>query len=330
MARIPLGNGAFGLQALAVDVSGNVYAAGRSEATWGNPINPYSGGTDGFVAKLNNTGGLEWNTFMGSSGWDGPEGIALDGSRNVYVAGSSEATWGTPLNPHGGGDSDAFAAKLDSSGVRQWHTFMGGTYGWDIAVDGGQNVYVTGVWGAAHPGFVAALNRDGVLQWNTFLEAILYSIALDGSRNVYLAGQIDFSWGTPVHPWAGGWDAFVAKIGSTTEIDIDIKPGSFPNNIDLRSRGVIPVAILTTGAFDATSVNPMSVRFGPSGAVEAHGPGHIEDADGDGDLDLVLHFRTPDTGITCGMSSAHLTGATFAGQAVAGSDSLKTVGCGAR
>jgi hypothetical protein len=206
-----LGTGPFGLEALAVDVDGNVYSAGRSEATWGNPINPASGGQDGFVAKLNNTGGLEWNTFMGSSGTDFLEGIALDGSGNVYVAGMSEVTWGTPINPYGGG---AFAAKLDSSGVRQWHTFIEGPYAWDIAVDGGQKVYFTGVWGGAHSSFVAALNLDGVLQWKTGLEAILESIALDPSGNVYVAGQLDWSWGTPVNPHAGGWDAFVAKLGS--------------------------------------------------------------------------------------------------------------------
>ena len=207
-----LGTGPFGLEALAVDVDGNVYAAGRSEATWGNPINPVSGGQDGFVAKLNHTGGLEWNTFMGSSGTDFLEGIALDGSGNVYVGGMSEATWGTPINPYGGG---AFAAKLDSNGIRQWHTFIGGPYCWDIAVDGGQKVYVTGVWaGEGHTGFVAALNLDGVLQWKTGLEAILESIALDPSGNVYVAGQLDWSWGTPVNPHAEGWDAFVAKLGS--------------------------------------------------------------------------------------------------------------------
>ena len=323
----PLETGPFGLQALAVDVSGNVYAAGRSEATWGNPINPDSGGQDGFVAKLNNTGGLEWNTFMGSSGSDFLEAIALDGSGNVYVAGMSEGTWGTPVNPDGGGAGGAFAAKLDSSGVRQWHTFMGGPYGWDIAVDGGQNAYVTGVWGAAHPGFVAALNRDGVLQWKTGLEAILYSIALDRSRNVYVAGSIDFSWGTPVNPHAGGWDAFVAKIGSAIEIDIDIKPGSFPNSINLRSRGVIPVAILTTPTFDATTVDPLSVHFGPHEAEETHGTGHIEDVDADGDLDMVLHFLTAETGIQCGDTSATLTGETLDGHDIEGQNSVHTVDC---
>jgi uncharacterized repeat protein (TIGR01451 family) len=114
---------------------------------------------------------------------------------------------------------------------------------------------------------------------------------------------------------------------STLVVVIDIKPGSFPNSINPRSEGVIPVAILTTASFDATAVDPRSVQFGPTGAREAHEKGHVEDADGDGDLDLVLHFGTQDTGIVCRTTAASLTGQTFAGQAIEGSDSIRTVGC---
>ncbi len=111
------------------------------------------------------------------------------------------------------------------------------------------------------------------------------------------------------------------------EVDIDIKPDSDQNSVNPRSKGVIPVAILTTDDFDATAVDPMSVEFGPDGATEAHGNGHIEDADGDGDLDLVLHFKTQDTGIQCGDTDASLTGETFGGQMFEGTDSINTVGC---
>jgi len=110
-------------------------------------------------------------------------------------------------------------------------------------------------------------------------------------------------------------------------VNVDIKPGSDPNSINLKSKGVVPVAILTVEDFDATTVNPLSVEFGPDGAMEAHGRGHIEDVDGDSDLDLVLHFKTQETGIMCGDSSASLTGETFGGQAIEGSDSIKTVKC---
>jgi hypothetical protein len=99
------------------------------------------------------------------------------------------------------------------------------------------------------------------------------------------------------------------------------------NSINLKSRGVIPVAILSTDAFDATTVDPLTVKFGPNGATEAHGLGHIEDSDGDGDLDLTLHFRTRDTGIVCGSMSASLTGETFGRLGVNGSDSIRTVVC---
>ena len=121
---------------------------------------------------------------------------------------------------------------------------------------------------------------------------------------------------------------------STLTVAIDIKPGSFPNSVNPRNRGVIPVAILTTYTaegevldFDATTVDPLTVRFGPDGATEKHARGHIEDVDGDGDRDLVLHFLTQQTGIRCGETSAALRGETFAGQTITGSDSVRTVGC---
>jgi subtilisin family serine protease len=80
-------------------------------------------------------------------------------------------------------------------------------------------------------------------------------------------------------------------------VTVDIKPRDFPNSINVKSKGLIPVAILTTNSFDATAVDPNTVRFGRSG-TEAQ-PVHfaLADADGDGDRDLILHFRTEDTGL---------------------------------
>ena len=53
----------------------------------------------------------------------------------------------------------------------------------------------------------------------------------------------------------------------------------------------------------------------------------MEDGDGDGDTDLILHFESQDTGIQCRDTSAFLTGESFGGQAIDGSDSIETVGC---
>jgi len=123
------------------------------------------------------------------------------------------------------------------------------------------------------------------------------------------------------------WVLTTASGITTLEVAIDIKPGSFPNSINLGSRGVIPVAILTTNTFDATTVNPTKVLFGATGS-EA-GPIHssLEDVDGDGDTDLILQFNAEATGIQCGNTSASLTGKTFGGQVIHGSDSVNTVGC---
>jgi hypothetical protein len=119
----------------------------------------------------------------------------------------------------------------------------------------------------------------------------------------------------------------VSVVPLLVAVDVDIKPGSDPNAINPRNLGVIPVAIVTTEDFDATTVDPLSVEFGPGGAMEAHGTGHVEDVDRDGDLDLMLHFKTQETGIQCGDTSATLIGKTFAGQRIEGSDSIATVGC---
>lgn len=105
-------------------------------------------------------------------------------------------------------------------------------------------------------------------------------------------------------------------------VTIDVRGGINP-----RSKGVIPVVIFTTPAFDATTVDPLSVRFGPGNAAEAHGTGHVSDVDGDGDLDLMLHFRTQDAAIPCGATTASLTGQTFSAQPIEGSDAIVTVGC---
>ena len=120
-------------------------------------------------------------------------------------------------------------------------------------------------------------------------------------------------------------DAFVAKL--LMGIAIDIKPGNGSNSINPRSRGVIPVAILTTDAFDARDFDPATAAFGPHGAGIAHSSAHLKDVDKDGDTDLLMHFRTRETGIECGETIVTLKGASFAGTSVQGSDSIRTVGC---
>jgi hypothetical protein len=110
-------------------------------------------------------------------------------------------------------------------------------------------------------------------------------------------------------------------------VDIDIKPGTDPNSVNLRANGKIPVAILTTDTFDATQVDWESVLFGPEGATEVHERIHIDDVDDDGDMDVVLHFVTQNAGIACSDTKATLTGETFSGESFVGTDTIETLNC---
>jgi len=105
------------------------------------------------------------------------------------------------------------------------------------------------------------------------------------------------------------------------EVTIDIKPGSDPNSINLGSHGMIPVAILTNEGFDAAIVDAETVRFGPGDAEAIHYA--MEDVDSDGNLDMILHFRTEEVGLTEETSEATLTGQTSDGINFVGEDSVR-------
>jgi len=117
-------------------------------------------------------------------------------------------------------------------------------------------------------------------------------------------------------------------------VQISLKPGSDLNKINLKSGGIIKVALMTTSFaegdpvdFDALQVDPLSVVFGPNEATERHGRGHVEDVDNDGDPDLVLHFRVRETGIQCADSLVILSGKTYEGEDITGADSVTPTGC---
>ena len=105
------------------------------------------------------------------------------------------------------------------------------------------------------------------------------------------------------------------------EVTIDIKPGSDPNSINLGSKGVLPVAVLSTDDFDAAWIDPDTIEF--TGAAPLRWA--FEDVDNDGDQDLVLHFKTQELDLDKNSTSAELTGETFNGIPLGGSDAVRIV-----
>jgi hypothetical protein len=114
--------------------------------------------------------------------------------------------------------------------------------------------------------------------------------------------------------------------GGAIDVSIDIKPGSDPNSVNPKSKGVIPVAVLGSIDFDAIQVDFSTVTFGTDRSTPAH-DGHVEDVNDDGFMDMMFHFRTQETGIVCGDSEATLTGELFDGTPISGTDTVNTVGC---
>jgi hypothetical protein len=110
-------------------------------------------------------------------------------------------------------------------------------------------------------------------------------------------------------------------------IQIDIKPDDPNNPVNPRSKGVLPVAVLSTPSFDATTLDFVTVKFGPGRAMEAHKRVHIENVNSDNRQDAVFHFETSSSGIICTDTAAFLVGLTRSGETVLGSDSIRTVGC---
>ena len=112
------------------------------------------------------------------------------------------------------------------------------------------------------------------------------------------------------------------------QVQIDIKPGSYPNSINLGSGGTAPVAILSTNDFDATTVEPVSVTLA-SAPVKLKGKGtpmaSFEDVNADGLLDQVVHVETQAFELSETDEEAILEAETSNGIRIRGLDSVRVV-----
>ena len=106
-----------------------------------------------------------------------------------------------------------------------------------------------------------------------------------------------------------------------TPVSIDIKPGSYPNSVNLNSQGVLPVAVLTTAGFDASQFVPQMVHLADANtpmsdicATATAVRWVYKDVNGDGRLDLLFFFNTQGLNFTASTTAAMLMGhGTYAG-----------------
>jgi len=247
------GNGDDLGSSIALDSNNNIYIAGTTSSTnfplHGAAYGSNAGLADLFVTKIDAAGAnILYSTYIGGSGQDRGDGIAVDANGNAFVVGrvdSSSVNFPTTAGSFGpnyrGGDFDGVVFKLNGQGnALVYSGFLGGeendsTEG--VIVDGTGNAYVTGgTKSAAFPTTITAYQGTRAGDTDAFLtkinpsgSALLYSsylggsgtdrgsgIAIDSNGNAYISGftsASDFPTESAFqNNFGGSFDAFVAKF----------------------------------------------------------------------------------------------------------------------
>jgi len=200
------GNGDDEGHGVTMDKNGNTYIVGYTSSFgvgYGNA----------FLAKYATNGTQAWNHTWGGSVDDEGNGVAMDGSGNVYIAGDTSSF------ASGSGDYAGFIAKYSTNGIQLWNQTWGGTgddEAWAVAFDGSGNAFLVGFTNSngahGYDAFIAKYSTSGALQWSRTWggngEDRGYGVAVDGSGNAFLAGYTNSS-------GAGIYDSFIAKYSSS-------------------------------------------------------------------------------------------------------------------
>ncbi len=265
------GSGGDDGRGLAVDGAGNAYVTGGTDSTeatfpvTAGPDLTFNGYADAFVAKVDAAGlGLVYCGYIGGSGDDVGNGIAVDASGNAYVTGgtnSTEATFPVKAGPDKtfNGGVDAFVAKVEIAGLGLVYCGYIGGAGDDrsggVAVNASGNAYIIGrttskqatfpekigpdlAFNGGEDAFVAKANASGAgLVYCGYIGGAGldqgYGIAVDASGNAYVTGLTNSTEATfpeikgPDLTYNGHErDVFVAKIMEViTKITVSLPNG---------------------------------------------------------------------------------------------------------
>jgi|GEM_PF-2746556 len=236
--------------AVVSDSKGNVYVAAytlnsglSSSAVHQSSYNKLG---DGLIVKFNINGQRVWASYYGGDNLDNIYGISLYkdllyltgitySGNNIASLKSYQSNYGTA--------GDAFIACFDTSGFRNWGTYVGGTgidKANDATTDLNGNVYICGFtdsktnfsrnsqFQSSHAGqedgFIAKYNTTGKLVWCSYYggEAadLLYGIGYDKVKGIYVSGRTKSKTGISTSgAWqttlGGGWDAYLAKFDTS-------------------------------------------------------------------------------------------------------------------
>jgi hypothetical protein len=243
-------SGMDGASSIAVDQGGSVYLTGLTSSSGFRTVNApqakHGGGFfDTFVTKLNPSGNqVVYSTYLGGAGQDRAFKIAVDSAGNAYVTGDTDSIdfpVANAIQGTIGGASDAFVAKLNSSGNQLvYSTYVGGggiDGGTAISVNSAGNASVTGFTASTnfptasplqpslaggYDGFVAELNTSGsAMNYSTYLGGSsidsAFGVGSDGSALVVgVTDSTNFPLANALQPANGGGtaDLFIAKITS--------------------------------------------------------------------------------------------------------------------
>ena len=248
------GSGSDAAYGIATDAGGNAFITGITGSTTGiSTTGAYQtsiGSTtavDAFIVKFNSMGVRQWGTYYGGTDTENASAIAIDLNGNIFVTGitlssSSIASSGAFQTTYGN-SSDAFVAKFNSMGVRQWGTYYGGTgteQGFGITSDLNGNCIIIGYTnstsgitttgahqtsygGGSTDAFVAKFTTSGARIWGTYYGGSSFDqglgVATDTLGNILITGMTSSvagiaSSGAYQTVFGGTFDAFIVKLNT--------------------------------------------------------------------------------------------------------------------
>ena len=212
---------------IALDNVGNIYMGGSTSSTSGIALeglsNTYNGGTyDGFVAKFSPEGVLIWSTYIGGSGEDVINSVAINLNDDIIAIGTTASTGLASSAPYqnnfGGGLSDVFIQCMESDGSLRWNSYFGGngdetaasilftsdqricfagntSSTINIALNGYQMQY----GGGQSDGFLAQFDEEGFIIWSTYVggnqDDEMHQLTTNRFDHLYLSGSSSSTFG---------------------------------------------------------------------------------------------------------------------------------------